>query len=615
MKPPIVTADLNVFTTAGEAWAALESCGIEPQGRDADLAGMLHRRIDEQAPSLEDALANASVSTLVRSFFAVAAPYVDMLKGVLRWFERAAAKSGPAQWRVAFEDYEVHVEAFREWIRILETLGTHVESPAISWGDGWALLEALRTSSAVDRAFKAAFERRVDDAALIAKDWLEQYEAGNYGPLPNKLTPKPDAHPWIHDVWSCLLRALTELQQVGLERERALAYGRSVGWRRTDNDALALDSLCQNESDYWLRGLVVAYTVVLTSEEAQKEARAAVEHTLQDIPRATYFVEVNIEDLKTFISLPLWKKRHEFFAAWIASEMLASLEQHDVHLHHENGKITLPFRETIVATVTSTLPSVQLIAERRTDLLSPVGKGRSGGVQPDFGWWRNDSRAAICELVVEVKHYKKAAPTAWGEVFEDYARAHPNAKVLLVNYGPPGKESKIIPHSLRDRCGVIGDLQPAHRDECRRLREAVSGIIGEPLPAWPGDTSEPRRLQAPVIVVDVSSSMSVSLTHLRRLLAKVAQEEGARWLAGVDTEVRGEWPADEAGFEALMALDRQGGTELSAPLTSLLERHEIAVVITDSDGRRSLYPFAEVKELVQYRTASTYVFVVGLQRA
>src|SRR5690606_3457300 len=95
----------------------LKGCGMEVDGRDAELAEALRCQLDASANSLTEALDGASTSDFIRAFFTVAMPFVDMLKDLLRFFERARAKHGPQQWRIVFDDYCADLEHFREWIR------------------------------------------------------------------------------------------------------------------------------------------------------------------------------------------------------------------------------------------------------------------------------------------------------------------------------------------------------------------------------------------------------------------------------------------------------------------------------------------------------------------
>jgi len=95
------------ITSAAEAWKALQSHGLEMTGRDGDLVDLLHKALlddpDKMANvSFDDAVAVASLERFIRAFFYSATPYVDMLKDILAWFERADAKRSAHEWKLAW---------------------------------------------------------------------------------------------------------------------------------------------------------------------------------------------------------------------------------------------------------------------------------------------------------------------------------------------------------------------------------------------------------------------------------------------------------------------------------------------------------------------------------
>lgn len=597
----------KVLNTAAEAWAYLEESGLEPRGRDADLVALLKAALAPTASSLQSALASASLDDFVRAFFVVAAPYVDMLKGILTLFERAKAKIGPRQWKLAFDGYLEDVEAFKDWLRLIESVTMTWECPSLSWSDAWRLFGALRDVDDISEVIKASLSEQPDPRVHRIEGWLREYGQGRLVPLPAAVAPASGV-PWLEDVWHCMVRMQRVLNRFG-GRQGARGYGESVRWRTTVGDAFADDSACQIDSDYWLRSMMIAFAVISQGEHALAEAEAAVGAVLRDVARATYVADVRVESLKEFTSLPLWKRRHEFFAAWVAAEMVEAVSDHDVQVHGEDGTITFPFRETRVASVTSSYPAKYLISERRTSLLAPVGKGRAGGVQPDFGWWQM-APIERCELVVEVKHYKTPARRAWADVFADYARAHESARVLLVNYGPPGAAAATIPENIRERCEIIGDLRPGNDAMRQRFAEEVRKAVGERVPAWPPSDDATPATGGPIVVLDVSSSMNCAPPTLRVLLGNLAATYGARWLAGVDTEIVGKWPMGDSGFDALLAGGWTGGTQLAAPVAALLESHSSVILVTDDGGRATLANRDGPEELVDFRSQSLRVFLI-----
>ncbi len=188
-----------------------------------------------------------------------------------------------------------------------------------------------------------------------------------------------------------------------------------------------------------------------------------------------------MNDLDRFLSLPVWQKRHEIYAVWIFTEMVAAVDRHDLEVHHDHGRLAFEFRETRLATITSARPELELITERRSPLANPLGAGRNANVQPDFGVWTQASAGHRCTLVVEVKHYKRSANRSFSEVLADYAAAHQHAQIVLVNYGPIGDVLDCIPVISRARCVAIDRLTPLNRSARKEFAKLVRNVVGEPI--------------------------------------------------------------------------------------------------------------------------------------
>ena len=231
----------------------------------------------------------------------------------------------------------------------------------------------------------------------------------------------------------------------------------------------------------------------------------------------------------------------------------------------------------------SARPAVSLFSERKTALQYPVGKGRKNNVQPDYGLWRAERYGERCSLVVEVKHYKRPDGRNFRDALVDYARAHPDAVAMLVNYGPVGL-SEELPYALRRRCQTVDHLNPRNKQAKDQFRKAVRAQIGEPartvgrLVAGGG---LPRS-----VIVDTSASMVQVLRsawfgefagNLARggALTAVLVDEGPRATVGMDSV---------AGWIQENELNR--GTRLGAAVAAVVEAEASTLVVTDSDGLR-----------------------------
>jgi hypothetical protein len=80
-------------------------------------------------------------------------------------------------------------------------------------------------------------------------------------------------------------------------------------------------------------------------------------------------------------------------------------------------------------------------------------------------------------LVIEVKYYKRSAPSSFSNVLTDYSRAFPTAQVYLVNHGPVGDATKDVLRELLGRCNTIEDLTAMHLEAREQLRKEPFGSM------------------------------------------------------------------------------------------------------------------------------------------
>ena len=138
--------------------------------------------------------------------------------------------------------------------------------------------------------------------------------------------------------------------------------------------------IAQNETDHWLRNSVLMLARALTGPTRERgRFGAELRARYQPLARRPVNADIEVADLETLLSLPAWRKRHELFGVWVATEMLASIENHEITIHHAQGELRFGFGEAKIADVTSARPRLALYAERRTPLEAPVGKGRKTG--------------------------------------------------------------------------------------------------------------------------------------------------------------------------------------------------------------------------------------------
>lgn len=294
-----------------------------------------------------------------------------------------------------------------------------------------------------------------------------------------------------------------------------------------------------------------------------------------------------MEDL---LRLPIWTKRSELYAVWVATEIVAALNPHQVRLHHNEGRLDFAFRETLLASVLTARPLVSLYGEKRSPL-SPDARStvRSEGVQPDYGLWRaGNAHPDSCLLAIECKHYKKSGGAAFTEVLSDYAHSLRFAKIYLVSHGPIGDVSAALPHSVSSRCFTIPYLRADEEFHTQRnqLREAVRDAAG-PVPQGNRFILPTRR--ECVLAIDVSLSMHEKLHAVggSGKLMELVNLSGAAAVATIDTGIVGF--VNSSRFEIELAIQHRGvGTALEAPIQTLQTVFSRVVVVTDADGLTTL---------------------------
>jgi hypothetical protein len=570
-----------IHQNALAAWTDLcERGGLELDGRDEGLEEALKKRLAPRARNLEPALRGASTDDLVRCLFEVLQPYVQMFRATLAFFERAGATEGREQWNIQIDEIDLDLDHFRKFLRKWQDIECEIEVPALDSSGAWTFERSSRDMPEMQGVSGIPDYRAYRSSAADVSEWLQAYWAGHYAPLPASLLPSR-LGPGYADAAGHAVVALAILREGWDSRDALLADYRSRRIVLDAADALDPGTIAQNETDFWLGTLVARLAhAQLIPREQKEEFDRRLQQAFAAWPRKKFGVRLTLAELESFLSLPIWKKRYELYAVWIATEIVEALAGHDVRIHHENGKIVFAFRETIVATVESTRPTVRLISERRVPLAAPVGKGRTGHAQPDYGLWRQGSGSDTCGLVVEVKHYKRAVRTAFGDVLDDYARAFPHAKIFLVNHGPIGDVFASRPGGHVPRCRAIEHLTAGHLAARQTLHSAVRDYVGEPVrriakkSAGDGDT---------ILAVDVSGSMTGRFADPAfESIVRDIVDDRVTQAAAIDYRIFRLMPLDEI-FEAVRS-NSGGTTALKAPISELLQSHARVLLITDDGG-------------------------------
>jgi len=568
------------------AWRHLcDLGGIELDGRDEGLDQRIQNNLNPGAASFEDALSSATTDSFARAFFASLHPYVEMFRDILDFFEHADATKGESQWTIQVDQVDLDLEHFRHWLASWDSLAkTDVSVPAIDSKAVWNLLRTLQDRKPVGKEIQLSFRNDILDVADDVRAWVTAYDSDEYRALPQSLLP-PNCPPQLSATASIAFAAIQRLLDLGLRpstRKQLYDDHRVAG---DPSDGLEFWTIAQNETDYWLRTFVVALSAAATSlDKSELDSLGSdLDEITGKFPLRPFQVDVSIGDLDSVLSLPIWKKRYDLYSVWIATEALRALIGHDIEIHHDNGRIAFAFKETLVAAIHSSSGPFRLISERRIPLENPQGKGRKEGVQPDHGLWTVELGEEVCKMAIEVKHYKSSSKAKFVDVFEDYARAVPDGDVYLVNHGPAGNAVYEVSRSVRDRCNAIGHLTSSNQEARREFGTAVRNCVGEPIVRCP--TASQTSSGSAALLFDVSGSMTTRLQSdaMAAFAKSLAESELPSRLVAADTSIIGEWDTSESGLAELLRT-RGGSTNLSDPVSELLNTYESVIVVTDSGG-------------------------------
>jgi len=569
----------EIHRDSASAWRALRDVGgLEVEDRDADLVAALKDRLDPDAPDLDAALASASTGEFLEALFQTLQPFIVMFSDVLGFFKKAGAKRGQAQWRISVDDAPVDLRHFEEILSHWARIPTEVEVVALDQAHAFVLHEVHRQVASSDEGGRQASQPPVVVKADV-QAWLAAEARGRYDPFPVSLQPDR-LPPGLSEIAAVLSVAVSSLREKSLAREEMLGAHHARGCRSMSEDALHPWTIAQSETDYWLRNGLTALDEVLHAPEHERtEICARLREVLAPFPRRRMRAQTDVETLERLLSFPIWKKRHEFYGVWIASQIAKALDGHDIVFEVPNGELSFAFRETLIARIETARPKLTLITERRTRLADPVSPDRKGHVQPDFGLW-TEGASPECRLVIEVKHYKKRSRRNFRDVLIDYAAANRRALVILVNHGPVGLAFSDLPYHVRDRCLMLGPLNPETHETMQAFAAHIRDGVGDPVIAVPAKLFDR-------VAVDISGSMREIFTTPAFISELSIWADDGRVIALIDQEVRHFVEAKQF-LSWLAGASLGGGTSLAGPVSELLDKDEAVLVVTDAEGLDTL---------------------------
>ena len=164
---------------------------------------------------------------------------------------------------------------------------------------------------------------------------------GRYEEWPKSLTPSSiDAgYSEAAAIGLAALQFIRKTRRSRRELSQRLAQER-LPLRQSVRRLQALQSIAFSETD-----LLLGYVVgrLARSRSLPNSTRDELGRRLQDeyarYPRKKIGARIGIAELLSYLSLPIWQKRHELYAVWIATEIVNALPDHVCEIQHQEGKI------------------------------------------------------------------------------------------------------------------------------------------------------------------------------------------------------------------------------------------------------------------------------------
>jgi hypothetical protein len=501
-----------------QIWMALVGSGLEESrksrgnslpGYDAELVLELRQRLYPGATCrLEQKLRTSPPSTeaFLEAFFRALKPFSEMLRDVLGMFEQAGARRSNENLRIAFDfdqasaPLALTLQEFRE----AESFLRHVVRPLVVrlWSSNtlWSLnkdVQDVLESVGIARTFGNS--NRVRDPRV--RRWVEENGKPDWLTFPG--IPRSGNHDLdevlrtaedlIHLMISEILKLggtyrefaqrLSDLPwEESQQNEVTVAQG-DLGIKRPRRDFVGA------AHDFWPNAFAESVSLAaehvndFKDDELALRLAAAMRTAFDRVPRHER-TRISLEqDFRDVVNLPLWKKRHELYAVWVASRIAEALQDLAWKWHPDGDTLRFSFGGVELATLRSLDGGTHVFwTEKRTALKGGGILGRKH-IQPDYRIMTVPThRDDATSLVVECKQYRKWSKKNFGIALDDYAKGCPAAPIILVNYGPTDLGIiELVDPSRRNRTYLVGDLKPGGGAALNRFRELVRGAYASVL--------------------------------------------------------------------------------------------------------------------------------------
>lgn len=503
----------QMLNSASDVWEFLKTDGgLDPTGYDRKIQDELRvRLLLPKRGKFESLLIKKKISSedFIIAFFQTIQPFAEMMSDLLAMFEKAGAKQTDKNLNVHFnfdkeyEELKFDLSHFRDWLLTWHRISSFYLVNLWNGNTLWRLNKVL-----------SKWNVRLKDSKM--KSWCDQYFGGSNWPdfMPAApITGNSSLDERLQRVWEVWTEVINESKKYGTKRKSLLEAVKKQQQRQLPQILVERsiefwppDLLWHLEADSWAGSLALgayykAEQISLlkgsSKRENTKELLESLDSVLDSVPQKEFESESLVSRLIEFLSLPIWKKRYELYSAWISTQIMETLNNTDIRIHHDRGRLSFSFAGSHLATADSFDPKLHVWAERRSPLLNPRGKSRKKAIQPDYSLVTDPVTSPDASILeIECKQYRKPSIKNFSDALSDYARGNQNALVVLVNYGnvTDGNVLAKVENSVRHRTFVIGDMKPGSVTAIKKFKSILYEAIIQRYGATNSILSEPKCL-------------------------------------------------------------------------------------------------------------------------
>ncbi len=390
------------------------------------------------ASDFETSLKDIPSETFLMAFFKVMSPLVSMYADILNFFERCKAHSATENIEIEFDlkrfkstriNATHFMKAKEQLVKVKQ-----VTQKKLLFPEGIGILSSLSIPQGL-------VDESINDECFF--NWSQEYYNQKEWPstqldFASAIEGSPIQEPLSKAFlfWSELF---VYYQSVPTSRDKWYEFINSRQDQSLNDFSYKIlmpeVDLCLGRILHKLYYLAENYTNL--SPDMKQDVDVKLYEFLEHFPSVNDFAETLMPVWKSFLNLPVWKRRYEVYSVWVFTQAIADFPDEALTFHLKDGVLSFPFSGACLATVKLNHRVFDFWTELRTKaIVKPIGKSRKTAIQPDYSIICGDSANIVHSIaVIECKQYKRSHTVNFSQAILDYAYNRPNAKVFLVDYG------------------------------------------------------------------------------------------------------------------------------------------------------------------------------------